>query len=188
MIKIDPLGLINFGTGANSVGLAVESAARNLPPEDAQTAVNNIISTKGAWNPGDQYVKGLAIGAPTSALFSIYGPAASIGKVIQSGAIFCASNVTYQWVQYGKVKPSDAIAATLTGALYPGRSLGINALISSGIAYLNSGSKSGALGAGTGTVVSGVLGKMPFLSNIFGDYATGLVSEGTSDNVGKNIQ
>jgi hypothetical protein len=82
------------------------------------------------------------------------------------------------------VKPSDAAAAALTGALYPGRLLSVNTLIASGIAYLNSGSNSGAVGAGAGTVVSGLLGKVPFLSNIVGDFATGVTSEGTSDNIG----
>lgn len=186
-MEIDPLGLINFGTGMNSTGLAIESAARKLSPEKAQSTINDIVSTNGAWTPGHEYVSGLAIGAPMVALSTIYGPAASITKVIQSSAIFCASNVTYQWVQYEKVQPSDAIAAALTGALYPGRSLRINTLIASGIAYVNSGSKSGAAGAGVGTAVSGVMGKIPLLSNVFGDYAAGLISEGTSDNVGKIV-
>lgn len=55
-----------------------------------------------------------------------------------------------------------------------------------GTTYLNKGDTPGAVtGSGIGAVASGLLGKVPFLSNIFGDYATGLVSEGIGDNVEK---
>ena len=91
-------------------------------------------------------------------------------------------------VEYGEVSPSDAFAAALTGAFYPGRSLGTNTLIASGIAYLNTGSNGGAVGAGTGAYVSGLLGKIPLLSNVIGDYAAGLISEATSDNVGSSMK
>lgn len=60
-------------------------------------------------------------------------------------------------------------------------------LIAGGVSCLNSGSGEGVLGAGIGTIVSGALGKIPFLSNGFGDFATGLVSEGTGDNIGKAV-
>lgn len=52
---------------------------------------------------------------------------------------------------------------------------------------MSSGSGEGVLGAGIGTIVSGALGKIPFLSNGFGDFATGLVSEGTGDNIEKAV-
>lgn len=55
-----------------------------------------------------------------------------------------------------------------------------------GVTYINKGDTPGAVtGAGIGTVASGLLGKISFLSNIFGDYVSGLVSEGVGDNVEK---
>lgn len=192
--KADPLGLSDnwdalssMGTiGGIDYGEAAQSAGSILPSGESTTALNNMASTKGAWNPGADYTKSWAIDTPNIVLTAIFGPAASIPNVLKSGTIFCASNMTYQWVEHGEVKTSDATAAALTGVLYPGRSLMANTLIASGIAYLNS-SNSGAAGAGVGTIVSGILGKIPLLSNIVGDYATGLTSEGVSDNIGTYI-
>ena len=189
----DPLGLSdNWGAlsslgtiGGIDYGEAAQSAGTSLPSGESTTALNNMASTKGTWNLGADYTKAWAIDTPNIVLTAIFGPAVSIPNVLKSGTIFCAANVTYQWVEHGEVKPSDATAAALTGILYPGRSLMTNTLIASGIAYLNS--NSGAAGAGVGTIVSGILGKIPLLSNILGDYATGLTSEGVSDNIGTYI-
>ena len=173
--------------GGVDYGEAAESAGSRLSSDESVRALSNMASTEGAWTPGSDYAKAWAINTPIIALTALFGPAASFAKVLQSSTIFCSANVTYQLVEYGKIKPSDAAAAALTGALYPGRLLSTNTLIASGIAYLNSGSNSGAIGAGAGTIISGLLGKIPLLSNIIGDYATGLTSEGTSDNIGNFI-
>ena len=192
----DPLGLSdNWGTffslgtvGGVDYGEAAESAGTRLSSDESVRALSNMASTEGAWTPGSEYAKAWAINTPITGLTAIYGAAASLVNILKSSTIFCSANVTYQLVEYGEVNPSDAFAAALTGVFYPGRSLGADTLIASGIAYLNTGSNGGAVGAGTGSFVSGLLGKIPLLSNVIGDYATGLISEGTSDNVGSSMK
>ncbi|WP_424589694.1 RHS repeat-associated core domain-containing protein, partial [Buttiauxella sp.] len=191
----DPLGLsdnwgdlFSLGTiGGVDYGEAATSAGARLSSDESARALSNMASTEGAWTPGSDYVKAWSIDTPIISLTALFGPAASFANMIRSSTLFCSANISYQWIEHGEVKASDAATAALTGALYPGRLLSTNTLIASGIAYLNSGSNSSAVGAGVGTVVSGLLGKIPLLSNIVGDYVTGITSEGTSDNVGSII-
>ncbi len=62
--NIDPLGLVDFGTGFNSYCSAIESAARDLPREEVNTAISNLEGMKNAYNPLQEYAFGIAVGAP----------------------------------------------------------------------------------------------------------------------------
>ncbi|EPY0179603.1 RHS repeat-associated core domain-containing protein, partial [Salmonella enterica subsp. salamae serovar 42:b:e,n,x,z15] len=189
--EIDPQGLApsTFGTifGPAMAGTfsGVDSVA-HLPESERQSTLNDFSKMRGMYNPLSDYVFGWAVGTPVVSLVAIFGPAASAGKVLAGSVVSCLSNVTYQAIENEKINYKDVIWAGLTGGLAPGRTIIENGLIAMGTTYLNKGDTPGAVtGSGIGAVASGLLGKVPFLSNIFGDYATGLVSEGIGDNVEK---
>lgn len=191
IIIADPLGLSPtsfstlFGPAMDGTFHGVDSVAY-LPESERQSTLNDFSKMRGMYNPLSEYVFGWGIGAPLVSLSAIFGPAASAGKIISNGSVSCLANFTYQYMENGEINFKDMFWASLTGALSPGRSIIENSLIAMGTTYLNKGDTPGAVtGAGLGTTVSGLLGKVPFLSNIFGDYVSGLVSEGVGDNVEK---
>ncbi|ENI7882965.1 hypothetical protein ABZW25_003342 [Salmonella enterica] len=134
-MNTDPLGLINFGSGMNSIGLASESAIRYLEPEAARTAIGNIASTNGALTPGHEYVMGWAIAAPTIPAIVMFAPAESIGTALTGAGISCSSNTAYQLHKGDKFNYKDTSLAALTGFLAPGRSVFENTLIAIGVTF-----------------------------------------------------
>ena len=187
----DPMGVspTSFGTlfGPAMEGTfhGVDSVA-SLPESERQSTLNDFSKMRGMYNPLSEYVFGWVTGAPLVSLSAIFGPAASAGKILSNSSVSCLANLTYQYMESGKINYKDMFWASLSGALSPGRSIIENSLIAMGTTYLNKGATPGAVtGAGLGTTVSGLLGKVPVLSNIFGDYVSGLVSEGVGDNVEK---
>jgi hypothetical protein len=187
----DPMGLTPtsfgtlFGPAMEGTFHGVDSVA-SLPESERQSTLNDFSKMRGMYNPLSEYVFGWVTGAPLVSLSAIFGPAASAGKILSNSSVSCLANLTHQYMENGKINYKDMFWASLSGALSPGRTIIENSLIAMGTTYLNKGDTPGAVtGAGLGTTVSGLLGKVPFLSNIFGDYVSGLVSEGVGDNVEK---
>ncbi|EOE8034600.1 RHS repeat-associated core domain-containing protein [Salmonella enterica subsp. enterica serovar Liverpool] len=180
----DPLGLINFGTGMNSTGLASESAIRYLEPEAARTTIDNIVSTNGAWTPGHEYVMGWAIAAPAIPAIVMFAPAESIGTALTGAGLSCGSNTAYQLYKGDKFNYKDAALAALTGYLAPGRNILENTLISMGVTFLSKDGKPGATGgSGFGTAVSEVMSLLTpsYIPDAIVDFGGGVVSEYIGD-------
>lgn len=180
----DPLGLINFGTGMNSNGLAPESAIRYLEPEAARTTIDNIVSTNGAWTPGHEYVMGWAIAAPAIPAIVMFAPAESIGTALTGAGLSCGSNTAYQSYKGDKFNYKDAALAALTGYLAPGRNILENTLISMGVTFLSKDGKPGATGgSGFGTAVSEFMSLLTpsYIPDAIVDFGGGVVSEYIGD-------
>lgn len=184
IMNTDPLGLINFGTGMNSTGLASESAIRYLEPEAARTTIDNIVSTNGAWTPGHEYVMGWAIAAPAIPAIVMFAPAESIGTALTGAGLSCGSNTAYQLYKGDKFNYKDAALAALTGYLAPGRNILENTLISMGVTFLSKDGKPGATGgSGFGTAVSEVMSLLTpsYIPDAIVDFGGGVVSEYIGD-------
>ncbi|MGB7800474.1 RHS repeat-associated core domain-containing protein, partial [Buttiauxella sp.] len=185
--SLDPLGLINFGTGMTNIGTAVQSAGTYLPQGEATTAIGNISSTLGAWTPGSEYLKAWSIDTPFLALTAIFGPAASVTKMFVSSFIGCGANTTYQINKGEDFNYADASWAALTSALAPGRGLIQNTLLAMGTTYLNKGDNPGAVGgAGLGTIASEVVGAIA--PNFIPDPIINFIGSMTYETIGDDTE
>jgi filamentous hemagglutinin len=110
----------------------------------------------------DGYTDGVMIGGAW-----YLGPAAGISKVVTGSLIGSIANGTYQWYdlnQAGNENKSwdykSSVSAAVTGALAPGRSIGVNAGIALGGSVFSDGLNTGSqLGAGAGALLGGAFGK-----------------------------
>ncbi|EKG6141982.1 type IV secretion protein Rhs, partial [Salmonella enterica] len=186
---IDPLGLATLQQimGANAYGTmqgANVGLDPNLSDEERSKAADDFANMRGMYNPLDQYVKRLAFGLPSMPLLVMFSPAASLEAAFTGAGLSCGSNSAYQLYKGDKFNYKDAALAALTGFLAPGRNLLENTLISMGVTFLNKDGKTGATsGAGVGTVVSDIMGKLApsYIPDAVVEFGGGVASEYIGD-------
>ncbi len=105
---VDPLGLfdpINFGDGFNRYCQGVNSAATQLPAEEAHEAIHNMETMHNAYNPLSEYVLGLSVGAAVVGMTGAGLTAASVAKRSEA----CIEEVTKSIIVEGERNPNNLL-------------------------------------------------------------------------------